>query len=550
MKNNIYTDVLVIGSGLAGVMAALSAAKEKATVSLASSGPVFSGSSFYPGTWGFGLIGPENDNDREDLKQVISSIGMGMTEPSLVDSLVNSVSDGIETLRSYGIALKDAEQKGEKAFIPCFDKKNRSWHGIITESAKEGFEKQLKKEKIALYPHTEIVKLIKRENKVTGAMGVRYGDGFLLFHCKSVIIASGGLGGLFKYRLNTADVRSTGQYLALDVGARLSNLEFSQMMPGFIKPAYQTIYNEKVFALSEFLDPVTGRSVFSQLPEAELNRLLLIRSTHGPFTSRLDSRVIDLCIFQHFIENKEGVILRYKKEIKKNQPEFVKVYFDWLEEAKHLTINDEIEIGIFFHASNGGICIDENGYTGVEGLYACGEATGGMHGADRLGGLSTANGLVFGKRAGQSAGVYAKAAAFNKMEDTLLDLILVPGARLMIERIREINFESAMIVRTESKLKAALEEIDFLEKQMENSKTTIFPEEEYPMSCLENILNSMRLQAMLSLSKAMLTAMRMRKESRGSHYRPDYEKTEDALARRIIISKKTAIKTEFKTKGC
>ena len=64
---------------------------------------------------------------------------------------------------------------------------------------------------------------------------------------------------------------------------------------------------------------------------------------------------------------------------------------------------DEMRVAMHAHAANGGIKIDKTAYTGVEGLYACGEATGGMHGADRIGGLSSANGIVFGRIAGASA---------------------------------------------------------------------------------------------------------------------------------------------------
>ncbi|MDU7015950.1 MAG: FAD-binding protein, partial [Streptococcus mitis] len=95
------------------------------------------------------------------------------------------------------------------------------------------------------------------------------------------------------------------------------------------------------------------------------------------------------------MKNKNGVTVRYKDSLKNNMPEFIEVYFKWLKENKHLTLDDEINIGIFFHAANGGISINKKAETKVDGLFAAGECTGGMHGADRIGGLSTANGLVF-----------------------------------------------------------------------------------------------------------------------------------------------------------
>lgn len=77
------TDVLVIGSGIAGLCAAIEAARTGATVTVASAGKTMSGSSFFPGTWGLGLIGPVNENDEQDLIDTIQTVGGGVADPSL-----------------------------------------------------------------------------------------------------------------------------------------------------------------------------------------------------------------------------------------------------------------------------------------------------------------------------------------------------------------------------------------------------------------------------------------------------------------------------------
>lgn len=79
-----------------------------------------------------------------------------------------------------------------------------------------------------------------------------------------------------------------------------------------------------------------------------------------------------------------------------------------MRQSLNIEPTDELRIAMYAHAANGGIRIDRNAWTGVKGLYACGELTGGMHGADRIGGLSSANGLVFGRIAGKAAALHAK----------------------------------------------------------------------------------------------------------------------------------------------
>lgn len=576
-------DVLVIGAGLAGIMAAGSAAEAGVDVCLVSAAGICSGSSFYPGTWGLGLVGPDGREDEENLKQTILEIGEGMADPELVDTFVSHISDGIEFLQLLGVPLKEAENKGEKEFIPCFDNKNRDWHGIVKEGAREVFLNWLESLSVALLPDTFVLDAYQQaDGAVAGVLALSSGS-FLQIACKSLVIASGGLGGLFKYRLNTDDVTGVGQWLAYRMGANLVNLEFMQFMPGFLKPAPKTIYNEKVFRYTDFLKTGTGENLFSDWPKEELRQKMEIRSTHGPFTSRLDSAPVDIRLFEEFAKNPYGVTAVYREEIKKNQPEFVKTYFEWLEAEKHLTVDDPVQLGIFAHASNGGIRIDSRGCTGVPGLFACGEATGGMHGADRLGGLSTANGLVFGRIAGKEAGRWAAAASasfagqeavqwaaaasassaspagqeagqtatFSVALDSRVPAqpITVPAcyphAEEFLEEIRGINFRNAMVVRSGEKAKEGLRELAAVKERMDKDKTEndLFSLLSADTAMLKA---SVRLQAACELSERLLTAAGLRKESRGSHYRSDYPVKKEEYSKPILHSRKLAGETYWK----
>lgn len=120
------------------------------------------------------------------------------------------------------------------------------------------------------------------------------------FAAKATIIAAGGTGGLFERSLTSADVLSSSQAIALAHGATLTNIEFMQMMPGFIEPGV-TVFNEKTWRYVHVDQPV-------DIADDKLNDLLEQRSGYGPFTSRLASRAIDLVIDQAGVE---GLALHY-----------------------------------------------------------------------------------------------------------------------------------------------------------------------------------------------------------------------------------------------
>ena len=298
-------DVLVLGSGIAGITAALTAAEAGRSVILACKGKLFSGSSFYPGTWGLGLIGPADESDEADLAATIEAVGCGMADPAMVRAFVAGIHPAIEQVRSIGVKLRRADNGGQKEYIPCFDHKHRDWNGIEFDSAREIFSRRLKELGVTVLPGCEALELVQTDRRVCGAV-VAQGGSLCYLGCKALVLATGGYGGLFKYHLCTADVEGVGQSLALDAGCRLVNMEFMQMMPGYISPAYQTIFNEKTFRFTRLRCP-DGRPLLNEAAK----ELLTQRSTHGPFTSRLPSKAVDLALFRAFLKDERGVEATY-----------------------------------------------------------------------------------------------------------------------------------------------------------------------------------------------------------------------------------------------
>ena len=522
-------DVLVLGSGIAGITAALTAAEAGRSVILACKGKLFSGSSFYPGTWGLGLVGPADESDEADLAATIEAVGCGMADPAMVRAFVAGIHPAIEQVRSMGVKLRRADNGGQKEYIPCFDHKHRDWNGIEFDSAREIFSRRLKELSVTVLPGCEALELVQTDRRVCGAV-VAQGGSLCYLGCKALVLATGGYGGLFKYHLCTADVEGVGQSLALDAGCRLVNMEFMQMMPGYISPAYQTIFNEKTFRFTRLCCP-DGRPLLN----GAAKELLTQRSTHGPFTSRLPSKAVDLALFRAFLKDERGVEATYTEEMRSDPPEFVKTYFDWLREARGLTMEDPIHIGIFAHAANGGIKTDPNAFTGVPGLFAAGEVTGGMHGADRIGGLSTANGLVFGGKAGRSA-AEACAGTPEPPDEYLFHAASSGNVPEVLSTLQEAMFRNAMVIRGEEGLSAALGTVERLSANLSLC----------PSADVRAIAQTRRLTGRLHTAEAILKAALLRRESRGAHYRADYPEADPAQSSPIIVSQDSgAIRARF-----
>ena len=505
------TDVLVIGSGIAGLCAAIEAARMGATVAVASAGKTMSGSSFFPGTWGLGLIGPVDEDDEQDLIDTIQAVGGGVADPELVQTFVHGIPQAIQWLeQDLGVELQrpqSAESAQQKQFIPCFDHKTRMWRGLTRKPLEDACTAQIELLGIRLLPRHELIDLVEdTTGKITGAVLYNQTDECIVtFTTKATIIAAGGTGGLFERSLTSADVLSSSQGIALAHGASLTNIELMQMMPGFIEPKRNLVFNEKTWRYVTFDQPV-------YIANEKLDDLLEQRSGYGPFTSRLASSAIDLAIDQ---AGAEGLALHYDFP-REDVPEFVQTFATWLQDEHGIAPSDEMRVAMYAHAANGGIKIDKTAYTGVEGLYACGEATGGMHGADRIGGLSSANGIVFGRIAGAAAAL----AAQKETEAALKADIALPQhgiATTDVERLtRSLKHTMStycMINRTETGLSKALHELEGLKTEATTLSTQKAPDSE--------IAALARLQSQIKLATEMVKAMRRRTKSMGSHYRAD-----------------------------
>ena len=548
-------DVLVIGSGIAGIVSGIEAARNGASVSIACAGPLFGGSSFYPGTWGLGLIGPESEEDEDDLIATIEEVGCGMASHALVETFVRGLRPAIAWLEEgLGVGLKrpsSAESAREATFIPCFDHKSRMWRGITRDAFEEVTRRHIADLDIDVLERSELMQLVRGEDgAIVGAILFdRRSQTLFAQHAKAIVLCCGGTGGLFERSLTSRDVLSSAHGIALDAGCDLINIEFMQMMPGLVSPARGIVFNEKTFRYA-IIDDSNG---ILPANADELADLLETRSGHGPFTCRLGDEAIDMAIDA---AGEHGIAVRFDFP-RDDVPEFVQTFSQWMHDELGFEPSDELRVAMYAHAANGGIRIDEHARTGVPGLFACGEVTGGMHGADRIGGLSSANGLVFGRIAGRGAAACANEPASrvarppretacrggaqmidtgvdarglphlhgtHKALEAALDRIRTTGASLdeadahrITAAMRHAMSSHAMIRRSEEGLSKAIDEI--VELQSEVRRLDARRDGAIPVDA--SLARGMRLTSQLGLANAMLRAMEKRNTSVGPHYRVD-----------------------------
>lgn len=564
------SDVLVIGGGIAGITAAIEAARAGAATTIACAGPLFGGSSFYPGTWGLGLIGPESEADEADLIATIEDVGCGMADHELVEVFVRGIRPAIAWLEEdLGVPLKrpsSAQSASDKTFIPCFDHKRRLWRGITRQTFEAAAQRTLKTLDVNVLERTELMELARLhedDGAVCGAVFFDHASASLRTSAaSSVILAAGGTGGLFERSLTSADVLSSVHAIAMSAGCELVNIEFMQMMPGLVSPVRGIVFNEKTF---RYAIPEDASGILPHSEDARAD-LLEARSSHGPFTCRLDDERVDRAIDA---AGPSGMPVRLRFP-SNNIPEFVQTFSTWMQQSLNIAPTDELRIAMYAHAANGGIRIDRNAWTGVKGLYACGELTGGMHGADRIGGLSSANGLVFGRIAGKAAARHAKqvscadqplnhgctwggtssrrddaAMPQTRMDEAGTSARTVerplnasceeaPGAALnglrmsaaplsaadadrITRDMRHVMGQHAMITRTEDGLSEALADIECLQREVgyhQACRGCVIPSD-------SSIARGVRVASQLALAHAMLRAMLNRRESIGSHLRID-----------------------------
>jgi len=424
-----------------------------------------------------------------------------------------------------------------------------------------------------VYMEHAIVALLKDGDRVVGAFGYDRERGrFRVFRAKAVILATGGIGRAFKITSNSWEYTGDGHGLAYDAGAALLDMEFVQFHPtGMVWPpsVRGILVTEGVRGEGGILTNSEGnRFMFDDIPDLYKNSTADNPEegwiyTQGDKEARRPPELLTRdhvarCIVREIREGRgsphDGVYLdiSWIREKLSNAEEHIKrklpsMYHQFKQLADIDITKEAMEVGPTTHYVMGGVLVDaDTQMSTVPGLFAAGECAAGLHGANRLGGNSLSDLLVFGQRAGKYAAEYARENGNGAIDDGQVEAAvgetLAPFDREQSgENPFEIQYELQErmqelvgIVRNEGDMQRALEVIDDLRQR--TGKVFVVGNREYNPGWH----TALDLKFLMIVSEAVARAALERKESRGAHFREDYEEKDEAFGSLNITQHKGA----------
>jgi succinate dehydrogenase / fumarate reductase flavoprotein subunit len=419
---------------------------------------------------------------------------------------------------------------------------------------------------IDVYMECKVERLLQDDSgRVVGAFGYWRNTGkFVLFKAKAVVIATGGIGKAWKITSNSWEYTGDGQSLALWAGADLIDMEFVQFHPtGMVWPpsVRGILVTEGVRGDGGTLKNNTGeRFMFNYIPEffkgetadneKEADAWYQDKKNNRRTPDLLPrdevARAINSEVKQGRGSPHGGVFLdintrRPADYIKRRLPS---MYHQFKELADVDITREPMEVGPTCHYVMGGVRVDADTTAAtVPGLFAAGEAAGGMHGSNRLGGNSLSDLIVFGRRAGLYAALHAKdfggAVTISPARvESLAKAMLEPFTRTTGENpyaiqaeLQDTMQELVGIIRTESELEQALQRIDVYKDRANRTRV------EGGRAYNPGWHTALDLHSLLTVSECCAKAALERKESRGGHTREDHPYTDDTWGTINIVDR-------------
>ena len=578
-KFEIYHhDVLVIGSGGAGLRAAIEASSAGVKVAVVCRSLL--GKAHTVMAEGGVAAALANVDDRDSWKVHFADTmrgGQYLNNPRMAELHAKESPDRVRELEAWGAVFDRTDDGkilqrnfGGHKYPRLAHVGDRTGLEMIRTLQDHGIHQGMD-----IYQEYTIISLLKDGEKVVGAFGYDREKGlFKIFHAKAVIIATGGMGRIYKISSNSWDCTGGGISLAYHAGAELIDMEFVQFHPtGMVWPpsVRGLLITEGVRGEGGVLRNNKGRRfMFDDIPDNYKGQTSTDeeegwRYTQGDKNAKRPPELLTRdhvarCITREIKEGRGsphgGVFLdiAWIKEKLPNASEHIKrklpsMYHQFKELAGVDITKEPMEVGPTTHYIMGGVRVDaDTQMTSTPGLFAAGECAAGLHGANRLGGNSLSDLLVFGKRAGEFAAKYAKETPEGKINDAEVEEIaaraLAPFEReankngenpfQIQSTLQDLMQELVGIVRTDRELSEAIYKINGLKELAERA------------ACGGNRgynpgwHTAIELTHMLTVAEAIAVAARERKESRGGHFREDFPEKGDEFGKINISIKKAA----------
>lgn len=531
----IKTDILVIGAGGAGIRAAIEAKKSGLEVFLLGKevlGCAHTGMAM--GGMNAAMVKPATP---EFHAQITIEGGYFINNYKMVKVFTDEMPARVYDLESYGV-IYDRLDNGE--FYTWAGPKQKYPLNVCVgdytgREMMQGLVDEARKLKIKYTDEFFVSKLLTVKGQAVGAIGINIRNAqTVVFQAKSVILASGGAGRMYKVTTNAMSNTGDGYAMALSAGAELIDMEMVQFHPTGMAntpSSLGVLVTEKTRAHGGILRNRKGERFMSKYYPKEMElakRDEVSRSIYLEVAAGLGTK--NNAVYLHVDHWPKTKILE--------------IIPDVYEQYKNTGVDiskEPMEIYPSMHHMMGGIKINEWGKTIVSGLYAAGEVAGGVHGANRLGGNSIAEGQVFGRRAGIAAAKFAKKVKnfplpkeqIKKEQTRIFSFItrktgVIPHE--VEDKLKQTMWDKVGIFRDEKRLLEAKEAIAKLKKEANKMKTrtTLKERNRDLQDCLE-------IENMLATAESVIEAAILRKESRGAHSRTDYPKTLDEWRKNIVV---------------
>lgn len=519
MKTLKY-DFIVVGSGLAGLLAAHHAA-EYGSVALISKSELDISNSYHA-QGGIAVAIDKDDNPEYHFKDTIEA-GRGVCDHDAVRILVTEGLDRVKDIIELGMEF-DKENDGTfKLGLEGGHSKRRVLHadGDATGKMMTSFmlKKVSEKASITPYEFTTVVKILVEDGICKGVQALRYVDGKnIIFTGKSTILATGGLSRLYWRSTNPYTATGDGIALAWQSGVKLADMEFIQFHPTALAIPGEEAYliSEAVRGEGAYLLDVNGKRFMTEIdPRAEL----------------APRDVVASAIFRRIKETGANVYLSLRHLDNAKMADRFHSIYAYLQNLGIDISHDLIPVAPAAHYMVGGIRTNIWGQTNIRALYACGEvAATGVMGANRLASNSLLECLVFSKRAIEKARLRDNIPTNSLVPEPI---ILNPGTDHEYLEIKNelagIMTNLVGIVRNEQGLKDALVKIESISKHYADTGRDY---------------NFHKIISLTDICRVITISALKRKESRGGHIREDCPEALDEFLHHIIQEKGKGIQIE------